>query len=135
MESELILWIVLMSVFLAWTLYYSCVRMLTNIEGVWKNDTQNFLVHFFAASCESTIISNYKVFCKTNITLKGEVLKACPLRSEMRQRCLLSQLLSTLYWSSKYCNKARKRNKRYKNYKKNKKSVIIYKWYDCINWH
>lgn len=52
--------------FLIWTLYYSCVRMLTNIEGVWKNDTQNFLVHFFAASCESTIISNYKVFCKTN---------------------------------------------------------------------
>ena len=71
---------------------------------------------------------------RANIILKGEKLKAFPLRSETRHRCALLTPLFNIKYSgnSSFCNQRRKRNKRNPDQKRSK-ALTVWRWHDTVS--
>ena len=65
--------------------------------------------------------------------LKGEKLKAFPLRSETRQGCPLTTIIQHSFGSPSYNNQRRERNKRNPDWKRRSKTLIVCRQHDIVH--
>ena len=68
-----------------------------------------------------------------NIILKGQKLKAFPLRSAQDMDVLFTTSIQHSIGSLSHCDQTRKRSKRHPDWKGRSKTVIVCRWHDSVH--